>query len=118
MNTETLRSGFNIGGERIFLEYSSESKYRIATRWQWLASFDNIADATDAFDALELADADSLRIAAKWAKVEISRVPRNCIAGNAMARVQHLVDCIEHRIAGLRPIYRGSKGSVVQWVSV
>ena len=50
--------------------------YRLATRWQWLAAFDSIWDACDAFEALELLVVCEKQIA-DLIKREIKRVPRH-----------------------------------------
>lgn len=118
MTTETIRSSFTPDGQRVFLEFDAERNvYRIATRWAWLVSFDNIWDACDAFEAIELIEGD-LRKSAKLAKSEIGRVPRHhSAAPQSMGRINYLVNCIERRLAGLRPIRTGSKGSVECWVA-
>jgi len=117
MSLETLRSSFTPDGQRVFLEFDSESKvYRIATRWAWLISLDNIQDACDAFEAIEMMEGD-LRQFAKLAKSEINRVQRHhFVAPQSMARINYLINSIERRLAGLRPIRTGSKGSVESWV--
>ena len=118
MGTETLRSSFTTAGQRVFLEFDSESKvYRIATRWVWLASFDNVLDACDAFEAIEMMEGD-LRQIAKLAKSEINRVPRHhFVAPYSIGRINYLINSIERRLTGLRPIRTGSHGSVEQWRS-
>lgn len=119
--TETLRSGFTIDGQRVFLEFDgAKGIYRLATRWAWLASFDNVWDACDAFEALEMMEGD-LRAIAKTTKAEIIRVPRSTFApvngSGVMGRVNYLINSIERRLAGLRPVRCGSKGSVEKWVT-
>ena len=117
-NTETLRSSFTVDGQRLFLIYDESKKlYRVATRWAWLVSFDNVRDACDAFDSIEFMEGD-LRKAAKIVKNEMVRTSRNNFSylNNAMARVNWLISCVERRLQGLRPVYCGSKGSVIKWV--
>ena len=116
MTTETIRSSFTPDGQRVLLEFDAERKvYRIATRWAWLVSFDNIWDACDAFEAIEMMEGD-LRQSAKLAKSEISRVPRHhFVAPHSMGRINYLINSIERRLAGLRPIRTGSHGSVEVW---
>lgn len=115
--TETLRSSFTADGQRIFLQYEPQcSRYRLATRWSWLADFDNVRDACDAFEALELMEGDLKRIA-RLAKAEIARVPRHrFVQPNSMGRINYLIRCVERRVAGLRPIRTGSKGAVESWI--
>lgn len=117
MTTETIRSSFTPDGQRVFLLFDVERGiYRIATRWSWLTQFDNIWDACDAFEAVELMEGD-LRKVAKLAKSEIARVPRHhFVRAISMSRIVYLVNSIERRLAGLRPIRTGSKGSVEAWV--
>ena len=113
--TETLRSSVTPDGQRVFLEFDGSS-YRIGTRWNWLARFDRIFDACDAFEAIEMMEGDLSKIA-KVVKAEIQRVPR-CQFGskrNTMTRIVYLVNCVEKRIRGLRPAFCGSKGSVIDW---
>lgn len=117
---ETLRSGFTPDGQCVFLFFDAvRNTYRIATRWQWLGRFDSIWDACDAFEAVELMEGD-LKKASKLAKIEIKRVPRHVFGSNrsAMTRINYLLNGIERRLAGLRPVICGSKGSVEKWVSV
>ncbi|MFP3637686.1 hypothetical protein [Paraburkholderia sp. SIMBA_054] len=114
---ERLRSGF-AGDERIFLFYNlKDARYRLATRWAWLTSFDNVWDACDAFEALELAEGD-VRVLARWSRKEIARVPRTRFGRDAgsMKRINYLVNSIERRAAGLRPQPCGRKGSVERWI--
>lgn len=116
--SETLRSSFSLSGLRIFLEYdTNRNEFRIATRWRWLGKFANVYDACDAFEALEMIEGDEIR-AAKFIKKEIARVPRHRF-GNAsadMRRINYLINCVERRLAGLRPIRTGSKGAVECWI--
>ena len=115
INTETLRSSWTIDGVRIFLTFDSEKQqYRIETRWYLIASFNNINDACDAFEAMEMIESNDHRAVGKWIKVEIDRVPRHKSAGNRS--ISELVSCVERRIAGLRPKSCGSKSSVTQWI--
>jgi hypothetical protein len=114
---EVLRSSFTAGGTRVFLVYRVDrNEYRLGTRWYWLTSFDNVWDACDAFEALELTDGDEREIA-RLAKKEIIRVPRTRFAHRAsMQRINYLVNSIERRLAGLRPQRCGSKGAVERWI--
>ena len=115
---ETLRSGFTPDGQRVFLLFDSAiNKYRIATRWAWLASFEVINDACDAFEAIEFMEGD-LRPAARIAKAEIARVPRHAFGRGrcSMGRISYLISCVERRAKGFRPVIFGSKGSVEKWV--
>ena len=74
---EVIRSSFGCEGTRLFLVYDAGSgAYRLATRWQWLAAFDSIWDACDAFEALELLVVCEKQIA-DLIKREIKRVPRH-----------------------------------------
>jgi hypothetical protein len=118
MSTETIRSGFTIDGQRVFLEFdASRSTYRLATRWAWLAEFPTLADAADVFDALEFCEGD-LRHAARIIKADAQRLPRHhMICATAMDRTWGLLKCLEHRQAGRRPVYCGSKGAVINWVA-
>ncbi len=115
---ETIRSGFTPDGQRVFLFFDTQRNlYRLATRWAWLASFDNVWDACDSFEAVELMEGD-LRRVAKTAKLEIIRVPRHMFGKNrsAMTRINYLINCIERRLDGLRPIICGRKGAVEKWI--
>ena len=115
---ETIRSGFTTDGQRVFILFETERRlYMVATRWQWLASFDNVWDACDAFEAIEMMEGN-LRVAAKFAKSEICRMPRREFGRQraTMARINYLINSIERRISGLRPIRCGSKGAVEKWI--
>jgi len=115
---ETLRNSFTTDGQRVFLMFDeSRGLYRLATRWAWLSSFDSIWDACDAFEAVEFMEGD-LRHVSKISKSEISRVPRHRFGSRrgTMSRINYLINCIERRIAGLRPVICGSKGSVEKWI--
>lgn len=116
-DVETLRSGFSLGGARIFLIYDCQRRaYRLATRWRWLASFATVFDACDAFEALELVDGEEVAVARLLVR-EIHRVPRHRFANpSGMPRIAYLVNAVERRLAGLRPIRTGSKGAVEAWV--
>ena len=115
---ETLRSSITPDGQRVFLMFD-QSKYRLATSWVWLTSFDSVWDACDAFEALQTMEGD-LRPVAKIIKSEIARVPRHCFGAsrNKMSRINHLINDVLRRAGGLRPVVCGSKGSVVKWVPV
>lgn len=117
MGTGTLRSGFTIDGQRVFLEFDAARRsYRLATRWAWLAEFPTLADAAEVFEAIEFCEGD-LRKAARILKAEALRLPRHrLICTTAMDRTWELLECLEHRQAGRRPVYCGSKGSVIKWV--
>lgn len=120
MNTEILRSSFSLDGIRIFLIYDRKrTAFRLATRYRWLATFVNVFDACDAFEALELIEGDEVA-ASKHLVREIARVPRHTCAnrGAGMDRIAHLVRCVERRLAGFRPMRTGSKGSVEVWITV
>jgi len=113
--TEILRSGFTVDGQRVFLECDGKV-FRIGTRWVWLAKFGSIWDACDAFEAIEMMDGN-LDAIARLLKMEIARVPRHRFGckRNTMSRITYLTDCVGKRLSGLRPVYCGSKGSVVEW---
>lgn len=117
MKQEVLRSGFTLSGTRIFLVFDRKrSLYRTATRWKWLASFANVCDACDAFEAIELIEGEEGAVA-KTVRREIARVPRHQFADpNGMGRITYLVEAVERRLAGLRPIRIGSKGAVETWI--
>ncbi len=117
-DTNVLRSGFTLDGQRIFLEYvQNKETYRLGTRWVYLLNFDRIEDACDAFEVLEFLEGEPKELA-KHIKTEIKRTPRHRVAqqATAMARVVHLVRNVEFRLAGKRPVMSGSKCSVVSWV--
>ena len=116
---ETLRSSVTPDGQRVFLVFDEDkSQYRLATRWIWLAGFDSVWDACDAFEALEMMEGD-LRASSKKIKTEIARIPRHFdLLRNKATRISHLVTCAEKRINGLRPLSCGSKGSVTKWIPV
>lgn len=103
----------------MFLIYDGQARvFRVATRWCWLASFDCIWSACDAFEALELMEGDE-RDAARILKAEIKRVPRHHFGSgrNTMGRLNYLINSAERRLQGLRPIRCGSKGSVERWIA-
>lgn len=116
---EVLRTSYSQDGTYIVLLYDCvQGRYRLATRWYWLASFDSIWDACDAFEALEMLEG-CVRSLAKTVKGEIKRVPRHqFIKPNGMMRIGYLVRSVERRAAGLRPQRCGSKGSVERWIPV
>lgn len=121
---ETLRSSFTAGGTRIFMIYDpakgQDKPYRLATRWRWLASFADVWDAGDAFEALELSDCSGKeREFAKWAAREIRRVPRHHFGNgrNTHSRIRYLLNGVERRMQGLRPQRCGSKGSAERWIA-
>lgn len=116
---ETLRSSFTCEGVRVFLIYDAQTRaYRLATRWYWLASFETVWDACDAFEALQLMEGDDQQIC-RILKSEIKRVPRYVFGSNRnkMGRINYLINSAERRLRGLRPIRCGSKGSVERWVA-
>lgn len=118
MNTITLRSGWTLDGQRIFLEHDQAGEvFRVGTRWAWLLKFGAVQDACDAFEALELMEGGITELA-KHLATEIRRTPRHrsAKAAPAMARVSELVRCAELRMQGLRPQACGSKLAVVRWV--
>ncbi|HBP1602199.1 TPA: hypothetical protein L5U90_003302 [Pseudomonas aeruginosa] len=115
---ETLRSSYNCDGTRLFLIFDAKARlYRLATRWYWLSSFDSIWDACDAFEALELMEGNEQQLA-RTLKTEIKRVPRHVFgsARNRMGRINYLINSVERRVQGLRPVRCGSKGSVERWI--
>lgn len=115
---ETLRSSFNCDGTRLFLIFDAHARlYRLATRWYWLSSFNSIWDACDAFEALELMEGNEQQLA-RTIKAEIKRVPRHVFgsARNRMGRINYLINSVERRVQGLRPVRCGSKGSVERWI--
>lgn len=116
--TETLRSSVTPDGQRVLLEFdATRGTYRIATRWTWLSEFPTLAEAADVFEALEFCEGD-LRHAARVLKAEASRLPRQmskAMDPNALSRTWELINCLEKRLAGLRPMICGSKGSVTVW---
>jgi hypothetical protein len=120
---EKLRSSFTAAGTRVFLIYdpakAQDKPYRLATRWRWLASFEQLQDACDAFEALELSDCEGREHDfSKWAVREIRRVPRHLFGPqrSTMTRINYLINSIERRMQGLRPQRCGSKGSVERWI--
>lgn len=117
-NTEVLRSGWMIDGTRIFLEFQKDKEiYQINTRWARLTFFGSIEDACDAFEAMELADGEAKPLALAIKK-EIARVGRHEFgkSRSTHGRINYLVRSAERRLAGLRPIRHGSKGSVEAWI--
>jgi hypothetical protein len=116
---EVIRSSFSCDGTRLYLVYDTRSAtYRLATRWQWLAAFDSIWDACDAFEALELLTGCERQLAG-LIKREIKRVPRHSFgsARNTIGRLNYLINSVERRLQGQRPIRCGSKGSVERWIA-
>lgn len=114
--TETLRSGWTLDGLRIFLQHDPERGcYRLATRWRWLARFESIEAACDAFEVMELSEGEPVALASHI-KTEIHRNPRSRSAGSAHARLVHIAECAERRQRGLVPRPCGRKGAVVRWV--
>ena len=113
-----LRSSFSLDGTRIFLVHveGCQGAFRLATRWRWLAKFESIHDACDAFEALEMMEGDLAR-ASRAIKAEIRRVPRHSFGRKraSHSRISYLVRCSESRAAGLRLKRCGSKGSVEYW---
>lgn len=117
VNQEILRSSFTCDGIRIFMTFDAEAKvYRVATRWVWLAAFDSVWDACDAFEAMELMGGADRHLAS-LIKQEIKRVPRyRASKWLGMERVNSLIDCAVRRLSGLRPQSCGRKASVVRWI--
>lgn len=114
--TETLRSGWTLDGLRIFLQHDPERGcYRLATRWRWLARFESIETACDAFEVMELSEGEPVALASHI-KTEIRRNPRSRSAGSPHARLVYLADCAELRLQGLRPQSAGRRGAVIRWV--
>jgi len=112
---ETLRSSWTLDGQRIFLVHSA-GQYRLATRWVWLASFKQLADAVVAFEALELLEGDPRGLITNI-RTELRRRP-SCSFGTrrtSMARIAYLVRCVDRRMLGQRVRVCGSKGSVEVW---
>lgn len=118
--SETLRTGFMLDGNRLYLIYDrARRKYRLGTRWVWLASFEGVKDACDAFEALELIDASNHQALGAALVQEIRRTPRTSfghVGSNRMGRISYLVESVEKRLLGLRPQRCGTKGSVERWV--
>lgn len=112
---ETLRSSWTLDGQRIFLVHSA-GHYRLATRWVWLASFKQLAEAAVAFEALEMLEGEPRRLVA-CIKGEIRRRPDHQFGSrrSSHGRVAYLVRCVDNRLAGWRPRIGGSKGSVECW---
>ncbi|MGF7243925.1 hypothetical protein ABIC11_004381 [Pseudomonas oryzihabitans] len=99
---EVLRSSFTAGGERVYLLFQPTTRrFRLATRWCYVAIFLQLQDATDAFEALELSD----RPAAQLGRLLIQAVrktPRS-IPGSrphAMWRINRILDFIDARASG------------------
>lgn len=114
--TETLRSGWTLDGQRIFLQYDIERRrYLLATRWRWLAPFESLDAACDAFEVMEMSEGEPVALASHI-KTEIRRNPRSRSAGSPHARLVYLADCAELRMQGLRPQSAGRRGAVVRWV--
>ena len=109
----TIRSGVTPDGQRVFIEQHSK-QFRIGTRWAWLAKFDCIKDAVQAFEVIEFCEGD-LCVCMKAIKAEMRRTNASRVAGKAMAYTWYLLDCVERRLIGLRPVLCGSKGSIVEW---
>lgn len=117
--TETLRSSFMLDGARIFLVHDEARRsFRIGTRWYWLLEFDNVWDACDAFEALEMSEPSDHKELARWMRVEIQRNPRSRSSrrGRSHGRIVDLVLSIERRLSGLRPVTCGRKSSLTKWV--
>lgn len=114
-DAETLRSSWTLDGQRIFLIFSA-GLYRVATRWVWLASFKQLAEAAVAFEALEMLEGDP-RALMSHIKTEIRRRPSRQFGSrrHSMSRIAYLVRCVDNRVAGLRVRIGGSKGSVEAW---
>lgn len=116
---ETLRTSFMQDGNKIELVFdASRDLYRVGTRWIWLASFDSVYDACDAFEALEMVDAPATAELGKLIRTEIKRVPRHHFGHscNTHSRIVYLMNSVERRLAGLRPQRCGSKGAVERWI--
>lgn len=115
MNNEILRSSWALDGTRIFLEFDSEKqKYMVVTRWVVLASFDNVHDAIEAFEVVEMSD-DATKGFAQAAKLEMKRTPRHQFLGSGHARIIFILGGAAKRMNGLRPVSCGSKGSITKW---
>lgn len=111
---EVLRSTFTADGQRLSLNYiQATSQYAVATPWQWLVKCEKLNDAIAAYEVLEFCEGD-LKKQVPVLKKELGRVKKNSICGGAMARTNYILDCMERRSLGLRPVFTGSKGSVVQ----
>ncbi len=114
-DAETLRSSWTLDGQRIYLLFSA-GQYRLATRWVWLASFKQLAEAAVAFEALEMLEGDPKALAGHI-RTEIRRRPDHQFGSrrHGMGRIAYLVRCVDNRMAGLRLRIQGSKGSVEAW---
>lgn len=117
ISEETLRSSYTQDGTRFFLVFdANRATFRIGTRWHWLASFDSVWDACDAFEAMELVDGDLIELG-RLIKKEIRRVPRyRFFRPGGMGRINYLVNSVDRRLQGLRPQRCGSKGAVERWI--
>ena len=110
----TIRSTFAQDGQRLFLDECA-SGFQLQTRWYRIGRpINNIHDAIDAFEALELMDGDLRHVFRAGIAPEMARLPRSRCTG---CRVWMLVAGAEKRLAGLRPQPCGSKQSLVKWVS-
>ncbi len=99
---EVLRSSFTAGGERVYLLFQPTTRrFRLATRWCYVANFLQLQDAADAFEALELSD----RPAAQLGRLLIQAVrktPRP-VPGTrrpAMWSINRILDFVDARASG------------------
>lgn len=117
---EILRSTYMIDSNPLFLCFDEETKtYRVGTRWTPVAKFEKIDDAVDAYSVLELLDAPASKDLGRVIRKEMKRAHRDSFdfVTKPMSRINYLIDCVEKRLAGLKPVRCGGKGAVEKWIA-
>jgi hypothetical protein len=99
---EVLRSSFTAGGERVYLLFQPTTRrFRLATRWCYVANFLQLQDAADAFEALELSDRPAAQLGRLLTQA-VQKIPRS-VPGTrcpAMSRINRILDFIDARTSG------------------
>lgn len=113
---ETLRSSWTLDGQRIYLMHSA-GQYHLATRWVWLTTFQQLTDAADSFEALEMLEGDPKALVAHLLR-EVRRRPAHTFGARRFShsRIAYLARCAENRMRGLRLRIEGRAGSVEAWL--
>jgi len=118
-SAERLRTSETMDNDRIMLEYRADSlEFCVCTFISALFKSKNLAEAAVFFEVLEFVECDiskSFQDIARAIKKEIKRNPWNRLTGSRHGKIMLLVDGVEKRLTGLRPVVVGSKSSCVVW---
>jgi len=104
---------------RIKLVFNEKGMYAVETFFHCLHESNSLQDAATVFEVLEMVEeppGSSLRALKKAIKTELHSV-RNRSSKRNHAYIVKLVDCVEKRLAGMRPKMAGRNWACVEWVA-